>query len=111
MIYFKSLAFLLPGEGTALQSRTVPPPAPLSSIGFLYGLYKLDSENLWLKQTAMKFSANIIGCWSICLRETRATGRRGRRPLRGCGKFFKEIRQKLSIQQISLDILHLIIVE
>ena len=45
------------------------PPRPSSPFGFLYGSKKLVSEKFWLQQTAVKFSANIIGCCSICLRE------------------------------------------
>ena len=45
------------------------PPRPSSPFGFLYGSKKLVSEKFWLQQTAAKFSANIIGCCSICLRE------------------------------------------
>ena len=41
---------------------------------FDYLLKKWDRENFWLQRTAAKFSANIIGCWSICLRGVRACG-------------------------------------
>ena len=59
---------ILPAECLASQKAghfpcgksLVPPPAPLSSIGFLYGSKKLDSENFQLQRVAAKFSANII---------------------------------------------------
>ena len=57
------------------------PPRPSPPFGFLYGSKKLDTEDFKLQRTATRFSANIIGCCSICLREVRATGRRRRLPL------------------------------
>ena len=43
--------------------------ANISSVWLFIWIKKWDSKNFWLKQTAAKFSANIIGCCSICLWE------------------------------------------
>ena len=52
----------------------VPPPAPLSSIGFLYGSKNGIQRISSLSKQPYSLVQTSFGCWSICLREIRDCG-------------------------------------
>ena len=50
------------------------PPRPSPPVALLW-IKKGDTEDFKLQRVAIKFSANIIGCWSICLQKVFACER------------------------------------